>query len=70
MALVAARVDVERWTISGSAQQHGSVYLNARAAGMLASLDATGRWSIRSRHLSRTVSPIGWIRAPASSAAR
>ena len=62
MALVAARVDVARVAaISGSAQQHGSVYLNARAAGVLASLDAARPLAGQvASTLSRPVSPI-WM---------
>ena len=62
MALVASRVDVARIAaISGSAQQHGSVYLNARAAGVLASLDAARPLVGQvAPTLARAVSPI-WM---------
>jgi xylulokinase len=59
---IAAAVDVGRLAaISGSAQQHGSVYLNATAAGALASLDPVRPLADQVRPmLSRAVSPI-WM---------
>jgi xylulokinase len=62
MARVASHIDVRRLAaISGSAQQHGSVYLNAGAAAALASLDP-GRPLVDQVRpmLSRPVSPI-WM---------
>ncbi len=60
--LVASGVDLSRLAaISGSAQQHGSVYLNARAAGALRTLDpARPLVDQVTPLLSRPVSPI-WM---------
>jgi len=62
MATVAAAVDVSRIAaISGSAQQHGSVYLNASATAALAALDPARPLAQQVEPmLSRPVSPI-WM---------
>ena len=62
MARIASRIDVRRLAaIAGSAQQHGSVYLNAGATAALAALDP-GRPLVDQVEpmLSRAVSPI-WM---------
>src|SRR4051812_20239436 len=62
MARVAMTVDVSRIAaISGSAQQHGSVYLNAGATSALAALDPRRTLAEQvTPMLSRAVSPI-WM---------
>jgi xylulokinase len=62
MALVASSIDVSRLAaIAGSAQQHGSVYLNATAASALGSLDPGRPLAEQVQPmLSRAVSPI-WM---------
>jgi xylulokinase len=60
--LAASGLDLQRLAgISGSAQQHGSVYLNASAAGALSRLDPAAPVAGQvERMLSREVSPI-WM---------
>ena len=64
MAAELAKSGVELKTIraiSGSGQQHGSVYLTAEATGILASLDPSQPLSDQLRHVfSRPVSPV-WL---------
>jgi xylulokinase len=71
MARVALATDVSRLAaISGSAQQHGSVYLNAGATSALASLDAARPLDGQVEPmLSRAVSPI-WMDSSTSAECR
>ena len=72
MARIASRIDVRRLAaIAGSAQQHGSVYLNASATAALAALDpARPLVEQVEPMLSRPCRPSGWTPAPAPNAAR
>jgi len=60
--LSASRLDMSRLAaISGSAQQHGSVYLNAEATGRLAALDPSRPLAAQvAPLLSRSVAPV-WL---------
>jgi len=71
MARLAAAVDVARIAaISGSAQQHGSVYLNATATAALGSLDPARSLAEQvGPMLSRPVSPI-WMDSSTSAECR
>ena len=71
--VAASGLDVSRLAaIAGSAQQHGSVYLNADAARLLSRLDPAQPLAsqIAPHPVASRSRPSGWTRAPAPSARR